>query len=81
MEGIETLWSEMFQTNPRSILVCFLFRPLDTSKYLDETFEEKFDGLISTSVDENKETIVLGDINCDYFKRNNHPDVVNSRQN
>ena len=75
MAGIESLWIEVFQTNSRSILVCFLYRPPDTSKYLDESFEEKFDGMISTSVNENKETIVLGDINCDYLKRSSHPGI------
>ena len=75
MEGVESLWIEIFQKNSRSILVCFLYRPPDTSKYLDESFEEKFDGMISTSVNENKETIVLGDINCDYLKRSSHPGI------
>ena len=31
--------------------------------------------MISTSVNENKETIVLGDINCAYLKRRNHPGI------
>ena len=76
-DGIESLLIEVFRKNSRSILVCILYRPPDTSRHLHKNFQEKLDEMIEISVSEYKETIVLGDVNCYCMKNSAHPEIKN----
>ena len=49
-----------------------MYKPPDSSLYIADNFVEKFEALISTCVIDNKETIIVGDINCDYLKKADH---------
>ena len=51
-DGIEAIWLEIFIKDMNSILVCIVYRPPNSSKHLDKSFDEKFDDMISISVNE-----------------------------
>ena len=77
-KGIEAMWIEILVKNSKSFLVCIIYRPPDSSKYLDRNFEEKFDDMITTAMAENKETIIAGDMNCNYLDQLNHKAIRNT---
>ena len=56
--------------NSKSILVGNLYRPPDNSDYLPEDFNNRFDKILYNVNSEDKETLLLGDFNCDYSKAN-----------
>ena len=64
---LETIWIEIVVKNARPLLVCVLYRPPDTSKYLDRNFESNFSDIINTIVSKNKKLILMGDLNADYL--------------
>ena len=66
------MWVEILVKNFKSLLVCIIYRPPDSSEYLDRNFEEKFDDMITTTMVEKKETIIGGDMNCHYLDQLNH---------
>ena len=72
---MEAIWVEIFIKSSRSILVCILYRPPDSSKHLSTKFTEVFDETIATALLENKETIILGDVNYDFMKVNDNKGV------
>ena len=57
------------------MLICILYKQPNCSKYLDPNFDRKFDEMLDTALRDNKETIVLGDINRDYLQQNKQPGV------
>ena len=75
MKGIEAIWIEVSFTKTNPILICFMYRPPDSSQYLDKKFLTYFDNMIKTVDYENKETILTGDLNCNYLVRNDHEEI------
>ena len=75
MKGIEAIWIEVSFTKANPILICFMYRPPDSSQYLDKKFLTYFDNMIKTVDYENKETILTGDLNCNYLVRNDHEEI------
>ena len=75
VDGCEFLWIEIFVQKSKSFLFCSAYRPPDNSKYLDKNFCQKFDNMLNTISLENKETIMLGDFNCDYKVPRDHVDI------
>ena len=71
-KGIEAMRIEILMKNSKPFLVCILYRPPDSSKYLDRNFEEKFDDIITTAMAKNKEIIIAGDMNNNYLDQLNH---------
>ena len=63
-DKIEAIWIEIFPQKSKSILICFLYRPPDTSSYLSKDFDPLFDDILTTANAENKEVIFAGDLNC-----------------
>ena len=63
---ISACWSALFPPPP------------DSSKYICDYFELLFDEILYTAVTEAKEIIIMGDINCDFLKRNAHRNVKNT---
>ena len=54
-KGIEAMWIDILVKNSKLFLVCIIYRPyIDSSKYSDQNFEEKFDDMITTTMAENK---------------------------
>ena len=74
-DEIESIWIEIFIEKSRSILLSIIYRPPDTSKYLHKNFKEIFDDTITTALAENKESILMGDINCNFLKRDNNTEI------
>ena len=74
-DGIECIWIELFLEKSRSILICIIYKPPDSSKHIDKNFITIFEDMLSTSVNQNKETIIAGDLNCNYLVANDHKDI------
>lgn len=72
---IESIWIEVFQKNTSSILICITYRPPDTSKHLHPEFNDKLSDILEIGLAENKETIIIGDINCDFLKPTNNKSI------
>ena len=53
-------------------MVFVVYRPPNTSEYLSPEFNDTLNDMSSTCLIENKETIILGDVNCDYLNRLNN---------
>ena len=73
--GLETLWLEIFVKNSKSLLICILYRPPNSSKHLHKDFESILQDMLSTGVCEDKETILLGDLNVDYLRQQNNKEI------
>ena len=48
IKGIEIIWIELSFTKGNPILICFTYRPPDSSEYLDKNFLTYFDNMIET---------------------------------
>ena len=46
IKGTETIWIEVSFTKANSILICFMYRPPDSSENLDKNFLTYFDNMI-----------------------------------
>ena len=57
--------------NSKSIITCVLYRPPNSSKQLSKSFLETFDKQLSNIIRENKEVIIVGDINFNYLDQSN----------
>ena len=68
-KNIENIWVEIFFKNSHSFLICCIYRPPDTSKYLSKTFNNDFDDVLRPLT---KEVILLGDCNANYAKSNDN---------
>ena len=74
-DGVEAIWLEIFIKHARPLLVCNIYRPPITSKHLIPEFETIFEDMISTGVCEDKETILLGDMNADYLQQSKDKNI------
>ena len=70
-------WLEIHVINSRSPYVGILYHPPNTSCYLNEDFEKSFDDMLGTVIAEEKETTIMGDINCEYLKGAEHKSIKN----
>ena len=52
-----------------------MYRPSDSSEYLDKNFLTYFDNMIEPVDYENKEAILTGDLNCNYLVHNNQKEM------
>ena len=75
LKGIETIWIEVSFTKANPILICFMYRLLDSSEYPDKNFLTYFDNMIETVDYEDKQTILTGDVNCNYLVHNDHKEI------
>ena len=73
--GLEAIWIEILIVRSRSILVCFSYKPPDSSNHIDKHFTAKFRDMIETATCENKETLLAGDLNCNYLVPNDHTEI------
>ena len=74
-ENIELICLEIISEHTKSFFVSTLYRPPNSSKYLCKNFTEKFNELLQKLNKENKEMIIIGDINCNYLDNNNNKEV------
>ncbi|XP_057296255.1 uncharacterized protein LOC130625211 [Hydractinia symbiolongicarpus] len=69
---IESIVVEIFVEKSKSFIVCVMYRPPDSSLHGTKNFETCLDDFLTISSTEDKETLLLGDLNIDYNKRNDH---------
>ena len=74
-EVIESIWIEILQPHSKGFLINVIYRPPDTSKYLSKSFNDNFNDSLFNISKESKETIIIGDINCNFLVKNNHKEV------
>ena len=65
---LECCWLEINVRKSKSLLVGILYQPPDASSYLMGDFEHPFDDMSGTFIAEEKETIIMGDLHCNYLK-------------
>ena len=71
--GLEAICIETFIVKP--ILLCFVYRPPDSSAYSDSVFIVKLQEMLQLTTIENKETILAGDLNCKYLVPNDLKEI------
>ena len=69
-DEIEGMIIECFQKNAKSFLVGSFYRPPDGSQYLHKNFNKIFQEMLTVINKTFLETIILGDLNANYNKRN-----------
>ena len=69
------MWLEIFFKNAKKFLIAVLYRPPDSSKHPSKNFVETLSNKLETMQNQSKETIITGDINCDYANPESHRDV------
>lgn len=69
---IESIVVEIFVEKYKSFIVCVMYRPPDSSLHGTKNFETCLNDFLTISSTEDKETLLLGDLNIDYNKRNDH---------
>ena len=67
-EDIECIWIEILFPKSKGIIIGNIYRPPDTSKYSDSDFNDKLDEVLNAVSDEEKEIILLGDLNCNFLE-------------
>ena len=72
---IECIWLEILFPKTKGILIGIIYRPPDTSKYLPDNYETKFKTMMDIISAENKETLILGDLNCNYQDKTDHKEL------
>ncbi len=70
--SIECIWIELSINKSRPILLGNIYRPPDTSLHLPENFKEKLETMLERNNSEEKETLLLGDMNCDFLKESSN---------
>ena len=64
---LEAIWLEIMVERGNSFLIGIMYRPPNTSKHLNKNFEQKLANILNNISLLNKETIILGDLNCNYL--------------
>jgi exonuclease III len=72
---LECLWIEVLIKNAKSILVGTIYKTPVGSKFLSKDFPDYFDDMLSTAAAENKELILMGDLNCNFLKKSSDADI------
>ncbi len=57
-ENVKAIWIKIFIKNSSPLLVCIIYRPPDTSRFLHSDFEDIFSYMLDDGDYENKETIL-----------------------
>ena len=73
---MECLWIEVLLQNTKGFLIRTLYRPPNDSKFLPKNFPAYFDDMLMTVSAENKEVILMDDINCIFLKKSNDADII-----
>ena len=76
-EEIECIWFEIVYPNTKSFIVSVMYRPPDTSNYLSAEFNNILTNKLTSIATENKELVVIGDINCNYHVKEQCKDIKN----
>ena len=71
----ECIWLEIFFKHTKSLLVAFYYRPPNSSKHLSKNFDIAFNESLIKAQKEQKEVIILGDLNVNYLKNSDNKDL------
>ena len=70
-ENVEAIWLEIRPIHSNSFLVCIMYRPPESSKYLSKDFNVHLHEMLVKAFDKTQETILLGDLNVNFLKQDN----------
>jgi exonuclease III len=73
--NLECIWIELIVKNSINILIGTMYRPPAGSKYLPSNFEKSVDEIFSIISMENKETILMGDMNINFMNKKDNADL------
>ena len=74
-ENIENIAIEIITKESKNVLIATHYRPPSSSKHLCKHFNDIFNESLSLYCSESKETILLGDMNADYLKKNDNKEL------
>jgi exonuclease III len=74
-DNLESIWIKVFIKNSKSLLLATCYRPPEGSEYLLVDYNENFNDMLRGCTQESKETIILGDFNVNYLKKNEHKGI------
>lgn len=74
-ENIENIVIEIIIKESKNVLIATHYRPPNSSKHLCKDFNDIFNESLSRCCSESKETILLGDLNADYLKKNDNKEL------
>jgi len=74
-DDLEIIWFEIKFKNAKKFILGFLYRPPDSSRHVNNNFVKSMQEILTTIDLENLECTLMGDINCDYLKDNDHRDI------
>ena len=74
-EGIERIFIELQIKNSKNMLISTFYRPPDSSIHLLNIFERLLQIKLSLATKENKELILLGDLNVNYSSKQDHKEI------
>ena len=69
---MEILWLKIYFKNAKTFLVAVLYRSPNSFNHLHKNFTDILSEVPKNVSMENKEITILGDINCDFLKRDDH---------
>ncbi|XP_057299458.1 uncharacterized protein LOC130630077 [Hydractinia symbiolongicarpus] len=75
VNDIECIWLEIFPKNAKSFLICCMYRPPDSSLYLNSRFNEILREMLIAVNKLTLETIIMGDVNVNYLKQGDHREI------
>ena len=70
-ENIEAIWLEVRPSHSNSFLLCIMYRPPESFKYLSKDFNTHLHEMLAKASEKSQETILLGDLNVDFLKHDN----------
>ena len=66
-DNVEGIWLEVYVKHSKSFIVGIIYRPPSSSKHISKNFDKTFLNTIKKINREKKETLILGDFNCNYL--------------
>ena len=74
LSDIENIWIEITCKFAKNFLVCCLYRPPSSSRYLPNNFNARMKEMLTMAKAEHKEITIMGDVNVNYLVKENNRD-------
>ena len=71
-DEMESIFIEIRPKSSKTFIIGTIYRPPESSKHLSKNFESILSTNLKDIDNRNTETIIMGDLNVDYLKQNNH---------
>lgn len=69
LKSVEGIWLEILITKSTNISFSTLFRPPVGSQFISADFNTRLEDSLSLAIDENKEILLVGNLNADFVPR------------